>query len=188
MHYKHSERSNLGVERKRITLSEELLSRIFVIIWLRFKLTLRLFCHEVGADERIDVSVHDAVHITGAELGAVVFDHPVRLHDVGANLAAEGDVQLALVEFVGMRLALLNLEVVQARAKHLHGDLTVLALAAFRLATHHYVGWQVSDANRGLDLVYVLPAFAAGAEGVDAEVFRSNVNFDAVVNFRDHKD
>ena len=46
----------------------------------------------------------------------------------------------------------------------------------------------MGDANRGFNLVHVLAALAAGAECIHAQVFRANVDFDAVVNFRNHED
>src|SRR5262249_51409989 len=50
-------------------------------------------------------------------------------------------------------------------------------------------GWNVRDAHGGLDLVHVLPALAAGAEGVDLEFSRWNHNlFVALLDFRDDVD
>ncbi len=56
------------------------------------------------------------------------------------------------------------------------------------LAGDHRVGGKVRDAHRGFHLVYVLPAFAAGAVGVYAQFFRADVDLDAVVDFRDDED
>ncbi len=103
-------------------------------------------------------------------------------------MAAEGNVQLTLVQFVGVRLALLEFQIVEARAEHLHGHLAILALAALGLAGHHSVGWKMGDADGGFDFVDVLAAFAAGTESVDAQVFGTNVDFDAVVNFGNYED
>jgi hypothetical protein len=41
---------------------------------------------KVGAYERLQVAVDHAIHISNFELGAVIFDHPVRLQNVRANL------------------------------------------------------------------------------------------------------
>jgi hypothetical protein len=90
------------------------LGGVFVVIELNVQLALGFFGHQIGADEGVDVAIHDAVYVAGAELGAVVFDHAVGLHDVRADLAAERDVELGLVELVCVRLTLLNFEVVEA--------------------------------------------------------------------------
>ena len=164
------------------------LGGVLVVIQLNLQLPLGLFGHQVGADERVDVAVHDAVHVSGAELGAVVLDHAVGLHDVGTNLAAEGDVQLGFVELVGVGLALLYLEIVKPGAQHFHGHFAVFALAALRLAADDDVGRQVRDADGGFHFVDVLAAFAAGAESVDSQIFGTDVDFDFVVDFGDHKD
>jgi len=164
------------------------LGGVFVVVQLDFQLALGLFRHEVGADEGVDVAVHDAVNVSGAELCAVVLDHAVGLHNVGTNLAAEGDVELGFVELVGMGLALLDFEVVEAGAQHFHSHFAVFALAALGLAADDDVGGDVGYADGGFDLVDVLSALAAGAEGIDAQVFGANVDFDSVVDFGDHED
>src|SRR5690349_17927198 len=63
----------------------------------------------------------DLVHIPSTELCPVVLDHPVGLHDIGTNLAPEGDIQFALIQLVRMRLSLLDFEVIEPRAQHFHG-------------------------------------------------------------------
>jgi hypothetical protein len=82
-------------------------------------------------------------------------------------LAAERNFQLALVQFVGVRLALLELQIVKAGAEHLHGHLAILALAALGLARHDNICWEVGDANGSLHFVDVLAAFAAGTKRVN---------------------
>ena len=47
---------------------------------------------------------------------------------------------------------------------------------------------QMREAHGGLDLVDVLPAVAAGAEGVHSQIFGLHHHVDAIVNFRDHED
>ena len=163
------------------------LGGVLVIIGLNFQFTLGLLGHQIGANKWIDVSIQDAVDVASAELGAMVFDHAVWLHDVGTNLAAERDVQLGLVELVGMRLALLDLEIVKPGAQHFHGHFAVFALAALGLAADDDIGRQVRDADGGLDFVDVLAALAARTECIDAQIFGTNVDFDAVVNFRDNE-
>src|SRR5580692_337793 len=97
MSYTRSERSKTGGERRLGAFggyAPKPLGGVFVVIQLDIQLPLVLFGHQIGTDKGVDVTIHDAVDVSGAELGAVVLDHAVGLHDVGANLAAEGDVQL----------------------------------------------------------------------------------------------
>src|SRR5580700_10140192 len=114
MTYRRSERSKSRGERRLRAAKGDGLGGVLIVIELNVQLALGFFGHQIGADKRVDVPVHDAVYVAGAELGAVVLDHAVGLHYVGADLAAKRDVELGLVELVCMRLALLNFEVVEA--------------------------------------------------------------------------
>ena len=60
-----------------------------------------------------------------------------------------------------------HLQLVQPGAQDLHGHRAVLVLRALVLAGHDDPGRQMGDAHRGVGLVDVLPAGAAGAVGVD---------------------
>src|SRR5258708_11403424 len=113
---------------------EDRLGSLSVVVGLDVELSLGLFGHEVGADKRIQIAVHDTIHVADFKFCPVVLDEAVRLHDVGPDLTAKGNVQLAFVELVGMRLAFFNFFIVQAWTKHLHGHLPILTLAALGLA------------------------------------------------------
>jgi hypothetical protein len=155
---------------------------------LEVELSFGFFGHEVGTDEGIEVAVEDAVHVADIEFCAVILNEAVGLHHIGADLAAEGNVEFGFVELIRVRLTLLDFEIVEPRAEHLHRELAILALTALGLACDNNVCREVGDAHGGFDLVYVLAALAAGAEGVHAEVFRANIDFDAVVDFRNDED
>jgi hypothetical protein len=155
---------------------------------LDVELPFRLLGHQVRPDERIDVPVQHPIDVADLKLRPVVFDHAVRLHNVGADLAAERNLELGFVELVGVLLAFLHFLVVQLGAQHLHGQRPVLALASLGLAGDYRVGGKMRDADRGFHLVYVLAAFAAGAVGVYAQLFRTDVDLNAVVDFRDDED
>ncbi len=164
------------------------LRHVRIVVRLDLEPSLRLLGHQVGADERVQITVHHPVHVAHFELRAVVFDQAVRLHHIGPDLAAEGNVQLALVQFVGVRLALLDFQIVKARAKHLHRQLAILALAALGLAPNDDVGRNVRDADSSLHFIDVLPAFATRPEGVNAQIFRPDVDLNAIVDFRNYED
>src|SRR5205807_8563251 len=166
-------------------------SRLFglaVVVGLDVEPTLGLLGHEVRANEGIEVAVEHAVDIADFEFRAVIFDHLVGLHHVRADLAAKGNVHFGFVELVGFRLPLLQFHVVEARAKHLHGQLAVFMLAAFGLAANHDAARDVRDAHGGLHFVDVLASFAAGTERVNLQVFGTNVDFDFVIDFGNHED
>src|SRR5208282_1511954 len=143
---------------------------------------------EEGADEGVDIAVEDAIDVAGFHAGAQVLDHAVGLQDVRADLAAEADAALFVVQLGGLGLALFDLELVELGAQELHGDFAVLELAALVLALHDDAGGDVGEADGGLDFVDVLAAVAAGAEGVDANVVGFEVNFNLVVDFRGDED
>src|SRR5258708_16884046 len=69
------------------------LCHVRVVVRLDLEPSLCLLGHQVGADERIQITVHHAVDIAHLELRAVVLDQAVRLHHIGPDLAAEGNVQ-----------------------------------------------------------------------------------------------
>src|SRR5438445_122155 len=132
-------------------------------------------------------SVEDAVDIAHLELGAVVLHQAVGLQGVGANLAAETDFQLGFVELPRGLLPLLDLRFVQPRSQELHGQFAVLMLAALRLTLHHDAGRQVRKAHGRLDLIDVLSAVTSCPKRINLEVLRPDVDFDAIVDFRDYK-
>ena len=103
-------------------------------------------------------------------------------------MAAEGNVQFAFVEFVGVCLPFLDFQIVEARAEHLHGYLTILALTTLRLTRNDDVRGDVRDAHSGLHLVDVLATFATGTERVHAKILGPDIDFDAVVDLGNHED
>src|SRR5271157_2920705 len=164
-----------------------LLRRVEVVIGFNHQLAFGALGHQVRPDEGINVAIEDAVHIANAEFRAVVLDQAIGLHDVRADLAAEGNIQLGFVEAVGFVAALLQLQIVKFRAQHLHGHFAVLVLAAAHLAGDDDAGGKMREANRGLDFIDVLPALAAGTKRIKLDVFGLDVHFNAVVNFGNDK-
>ena len=67
--------------------------------------------------------------------------------------------------------------------QHLHGAVAVAVLGALGLAGDHDAGGQVREADRGVGLVHVLAAGAAGAVGVHAQVLLVDLDLDVVVDF-----
>ena len=121
-------------------------------------------------------------------LRAVVLDHLVRMQDVAADLAAEGDVLLLAAELIELRLLLLHLQVVEPRLQHLHRRVAVLVLRSLVLARHDDAGRQVRDADGGVGDVDVLAAGAARAVGVDAEVLVLDLDVDVLGQLRPDED
>ena len=70
---------------------------------------------------------------------------------------------------------------VEPRLERLHRDVAVLVLG-FQAGGHNDSAGEVGDPHRGVGLVDVLAARAAGAEGVDADVLVLDVDLDVVVD------
>src|ERR1043165_3053548 len=137
---------------------------------------------EVGVDELGEIAVEHALHVADFVSGPQVLDQLIRLQHVRADLAAEGDVLLLPLDALLLLLPLLDLDLVEPRAQQLHGHVAVLVLAALVLAGHDDAGRQVRDAHRGVGDVDVLPARAAGAVRVDAEVLVVDLDVDLLVD------
>ena len=122
---------------------------------------------EPGFDEAVEVAVEDGIGLAGFGVGAVVLDHGVGLEDVGADLVAPGDFAFFAVEFFHFAAFFVLLEFVEFGAEDFHGLVAVGELAALGLAGDDDAGGLVGDAYGAVGFVDVLPAGAAGAEGVD---------------------
>src|SRR5450759_892977 len=140
--------------------------------------------HEVLVHEPVEVAVEHALGVADLVAGAQVLHHLVRVQHVAADLAAEIDVAhfAALPgELVGEAVLL---AIHQLGLEHAHGHGLVLQLRALVLALHHDVGGEMRDAHGGAGLVHVLPAGAAGAIGVDAQVIVVDLDVDVVAHQR----
>ena len=108
----------------------------------------------------------------------MVFNHFVRLQDVGADLAAPADVDIFALQRGDLGVLLAPRQVEQLRLEHVHGHLRVLGQRALVLAGDNHAGRQVGDAHGRLVLLDVLPARAAGPEAVDAQVLLVDLDLD----------
>src|SRR5262245_26683194 len=124
----------------------------------------------VRVDERLDVAVEHSLDVGRLVVGAQVLDLLVRRHHVRADLVAEVDLGLLAVGLLQLLVPRRLAELVELRLEHRHRRAPVLVLAALVLALHDDARRDVRDAHRGLGLVDVLPARAAGAVGVHAQV------------------
>src|ERR1019366_10021967 len=135
-----------------------------------------------------DFAVHDRLDLSRLRVGAHVLDQRVRLHDVVADLAAEGDFALLVVLLFGLGFFLLLLDLVELRPQKGHRIAVVLVLAAFGTALGGHARWNVRVANTGLGLVLVLPAGPAAAERIAAEIVGLDLNIDRAFDIRRHRD
>ena len=83
---------------------------------------------EIRADERVELAVHDRLHVACLGVRAHVLHHRIGLEHVGADLAAPLDLLLDALEFRDLLFLLLLLELKELRAEHLHALLLVLEL------------------------------------------------------------
>ena len=79
---------------------------------------------------------------------------------------------------------LLELQLRQLGAQHLHGVVAILKLAALRLTEHHDAGGQVGQADGGGGLVDVLAACAGGAACLHLDVLGADLDLAVVVQLR----
>src|SRR5258708_32495831 len=123
----------------------------------------RLLPDEIGVREGVQISVQNAVDIADRKLGAMVLDQPVRSQHVTADLAAEIDIELAVLHLVLLDALLRHLVVVQLGFQLLDGAGTIFVLRPLVLALHHETRRDVRHADRGFGPVHVLSAGAACA-------------------------
>ena len=93
------------------------------------------------------------------------------------------DVGLAVLELLLLGLLLSQFELVQLGLEHRHRFSAVAMLRAIVLALDDDAGGEMRHPHRRIGLVDVLSAGAAGAEGVDAEVGRIDLDLDRFVDF-----
>ena len=110
------------------------------------------------------------------------------MQDIGADLAAPGDVFLGVQDHLGLLLALALFQFIEPGLENLHGQIPVAVLGALILHGYHDAGGNMGEAHRGTGLVDMLAAGAAGPEGVDAQVFFLDVDGDIVIGLGIDKD
>src|SRR5690606_1307624 len=139
-------------------------------------------------DQGVDVAFqHVGQVVQGQAFDAVVGDPALRVV-VGADaLAAVAAADLQLARGGGGGGAARGFGVGQGGAQALHRLVAVGVLAAFGLRFHHHAAGQVGDADRRVGLVDVLAAGARGAEGVDPQVGRVDLDRLAVLFHRDDR-
>src|SRR5208282_3443742 len=144
---------------------------------------LRFVMSDQRIDDRGKFSVHDLAELVEGEADAMVAQ-PVLGEIVGADFfRAVARLDLATPLGPDGLVLLFPFELKQPRPEHAHGLLAVLDLRLFILAGHDHPRGQMRDAHRRVRGVHGLPAGARGTEGVDANVFRLDLNFD-LVRFR----
>src|SRR5215210_7847287 len=143
---------------------------------------------KVGVDQVIQVAVEDPVHVGGLRPGAVVLYHLVGVEDVGADLAPPLDVRPFAFQGGQLLLALLPLELEEARPQDPHRYLAVLVLAALVLALDDGTGGEVCDPDRRVGLVDVLSSGSRRPVRVYLEVLLVDLDLDRVAHDRGDRD
>src|SRR5262245_45857720 len=103
---------------------------------------------ERGFHEPIERPIQDLRRVGALDTGPEVLDQLIGLQDIGPDLVAPADVGLSRRLCRGGRLALLQLKLVQAGAKHFPRRGAILVLRALALALDNDVGRDVGQANR----------------------------------------
>ena len=124
-----------------------------------------------GVGEFLDLSLHDAFHIVGGVVDAVVGDAGLG-KVVGADFfGAVAGTDLGTARggvFLGF---FLHFDFVKFGAQDFEAEGFVLGLGASVLTLHLQAGGEVGDLDSGVGGIDVLSAGASGAGGLDVEVF-----------------
>src|ERR1051326_7501719 len=139
-------------------------------------------------DQGFEVAVEDAIDVADGQLGAVILDHAIGGEHIAANLVAEVDVELGVLQFLVGGLLLLHFVLVETGAELLDSAGAVLVLRTLVLALDDDAGGDVGHAHSRLRAIHVLAAGAAGAEDVDAKVFGLDIDVDVVFDLRVDED
>ena len=116
---------------------------------------------EIGLHELIQLAVHNGRDVSNLCVGSMILDQLIRLKHIGPNLASETDLLFFTDERGELLFLLFLLQLVESCAQNFHRAGFVLELRAFVLALHDDSTRQMCDADRGLNLVHILPAGAA---------------------------
>jgi hypothetical protein len=114
-------------------------------------------------DERVQVPVEHAVGVPDLDFRPQVFDQPVGMKNVGADLAAKINVELAHFELFRFRAPPCNFQLIELRAQNFHGHLAIAVLRALVLALRDGARRQVGDAHGRVGGIDVLTAATVAA-------------------------
>ncbi len=97
----------------------------------------------------------------------MILDQPIWLQCVGADLAAESNILLAVIIGLSCGLPFLQFKIVQSGAQDSQGRFLVMMLRFLILALGGYSGWQVCYAHGRACGIDALAARAAGTENIN---------------------
>ena len=92
----------------------------------------------------------------------MILDKLIRHEEIRTYLTAPLDVQFLSLDIFDLLKVFTLFNLKQLRFQHSHGCLTILNLRAFVLTPDNYACGYVRDPYRGVGLIDVLPAGAAG--------------------------
>jgi hypothetical protein len=95
---------------------------------------------ELSFDKGIDFAVHDGLDIAGLNPGSMIFDHLVRLENIGADLVAPSYVALFSVLTIQLGSFSILFDLVDFGFEHVQSHLAISTLTPFGLAGYHDPG------------------------------------------------
>ena len=107
------------------------------------------------------VPVQDGVRVADFDARAMIFDHPVRMENVGADLAAPRDFFFCFVEGFHLFFLLFQLQLVETGAKDFHRHGPIFVLGALVLTANDYSGGKMCNPNSRVSFVYMLTTLTA---------------------------
>ena len=149
---------------------------------LAFLHCFQRFHLQISVDEAVDVAVHDGVDVAHLVAGAGVLREGVGHEDVGADLGTPGDLQLVALDVLDLVEVLTLFDLDELGLQHAHTDFSVLVLGTLDLAADHDARGLVDESDGRGGLVDLLSAGAGRTVHFHLDVFRPQVDFDAVVD------
>src|SRR5262249_53828968 len=140
--------------------------------------------YEIRVNHRVEIALEYTFDVAHRELAPQILRQPVRCEHIIPDLAAEIDIELGILGLARLLALPLELALVEARAKLLHGAIAILVLRALILALNDNSRRIMHDPHRRIGHIHVLAARAARAERIDAQIFLPYVDLDFVVDLR----
>lgn len=139
---------------------------------------------EVRLDKWLDFSIHHRLDISDARIRSMVFNHRVGLEDVGADLTPPRNFFLFNGVLRPLFILLCSIVLVEATSEHFKGNFLIHDLAALVLTLYDDPRFKVGDSNCAIGLIDVLAACPSRSIRIEAIIFRLEVDFDRIVNYR----
>ena len=108
------------------------------------------------------------MHVAGFNPRAKIFNHPIGLKHIAADLIAPGDAAFLAVKAFHFGALFVQPLRINLGEQQFHRGRFVLMLRPLVLRGRHRSGRDMGNADRGLYFIHVLAAFAAGTVSINS--------------------